>query len=460
MAQADLVARLESVASRLEKAASRIESGKGGGGGGDDIEAPLYVTEFQAIMNQHVAPAIKAAKELGIPDVPELLQKGYDNVFDLIKRIPSSKKPDQSVLMQFLKPGIDSINTADTLKVKGKDFKTWGDHYKAIYETLSGLSWVTMVPPGQLPFQHMEAQKQATEFNLNRILKDKKDEKSQQFVKKLQAMNKAVTDYVGTHFKKTGIEWNPKGSDFGSVKADSAASQPKAATKQETKEEKEQSKPAAASNTNALFGELNQGLDVTSGLKKVTSDMKSKNRPDKTGKVEIKETTKKTKREKPGPPSMKNAGGRWMVENYDEGQQVIDKVDMKTNVYITMSDDTVFQIPVKVKAINIDSCNNCRIFAKEVVSTVEIVNCKNVTLIVEDKAPSISVDKCQSPRIILLKKAYEAKPDIYTSNISAMNIEIPGKDNDDMVEIPIPEQYLTRIDCGTGRATTVETKHG
>jgi len=134
---------------------------------------------------------------------------------------------------------------------------------------------------------------------------------------------------------------------------------------------------------------------------------------------------------------------------------------MKSNVFLSLNDDTTFQITTKVKAVCIDACINCRVFIKEVVSTVEIVNCQNVTLICQDKVPSIAVDKSQSARIILMRKAYDAHPDIYTSNIAAMNIEIPGKtDEDDMIEIPVPEQYLTKINPATGKVSTVETKHG
>ena len=60
-----------------------------------------------------------------------------------------------------------------------------------------------------------------------------------------------------------------------------------------------------------------------------------------------------------------------------------------------------------------------------------------------------------------MKDAYEANPGIYTSNISAMNVEIPGKTpEDDTVEIPIPEQFLTKIDSKSGTATTEQVTHG
>jgi len=90
-----------------------------------------------------------------------------------------------------------------------------------------------------------------------------------------------------------------------------------------------------------------------------------------------------------------------------------------------------------------------------------MVNCKNVTLWLQDKTPSIAIDKSQSPRIVMSKKTFDCNPEIYTSNISAMNVEIPGADpKADNVEIPIPEQFLTRINSQTRSVTTTEVKHG
>ena len=103
-----------------------------------------------------------------------------------------------------------------------------------------------------------------------------------------------------------------------------------------------------------------------------------------------------------------------------------------------------------------------RVFVQDVVSTVEVVNCKSVTVIVQKggKVPSFAVDKCESPQIILSRSAYEAMPDIYSSNVTAMNVEVPGAtDDDDNKEHPVPEQFLTKIDPKTGVMTTAPTAH-
>merc|ERR1712244_16714 len=146
----------------------------------------------------------------------------------------------------------------------------------------------------------------------------------------------------------------------------------------------------------------------------------------------------------------------------DAGLIEVEKANLKSNVFITMCDECTIQIKNKVKAVTIDNCVKVRVFVSEVVSTVEIVNCKSVKVIVVDggKVPSFAVDKCESPYIILSKSAYEAHPDIYSSNVSAMNVEVPGKtDKDDPKEYAIPEQFLTKIDPKTGKCTTTQTEH-
>merc|ERR1712083_470708 len=215
----------------------------------------------------------------------------------------------------------------------------------------------------------------------------------------------------------------------------------------------------------AVMGDLSKGLSVTKGMKKVTKDMKTKYRKDRSGKVSSapKKVAKK-KRKKFGDPQTKFMGGRWMVENYEAeaGLITLEKANLKSNVFITMCDECTVQIKNKVKAVTIDNCVKVRVFVTDVVSTVEIVNCKSVKVYVVKggKVPSFAVDKCESPYIILSQSAYEAHPDIYSSNVSAMNVEVPGKtEKDDPKEYAIPEQFLTKIDPKTGVCTTNQTEH-
>jgi adenylyl cyclase-associated protein len=404
---------------------------------------------------------LRRALILGVPDVAPLITQAFNNVVELLKRVPNAKKPDTKELLAFLGSGSDAISKADNLRYRGKDLKKWGDYYKACYEVIVIIQWVTMVPPAGSPLGHCDQQSQACDFNLNRVVKEAKDDKTKVFVAALKKVCKTQTEFVKEHFK-TGITWNPKGESLGNATAASVSTTTKGAHAEEHKEPPKETKtaPKEEKGMNAIFGELSQGLEVTKGLKKVTTDMKSKNRTDRSGKVT--ETAKKTgpKREK-GAATIRFIGGRWMAENFNEGEHTIDKADMKSNVYISMCDDARFIVPGKVKSITVDSCVKCDVIIQEVISTVEVVNSKSVTLWLQDKTPSVAVDKTQSARVVLSKKAFDAAPDIYTSNITAMNIEIPGVDEKaDNVEIPIPEQFLTKINPQSRAVDTIQVKHG
>merc|ERR1719334_1265435 len=337
-----------------------------------------------------------------------------------------------------------------------------------MYEAIMAISWVTMAPPMGLPKQHVEQQAQAVDFNINRVLKNDKSAEVKEWNLKMKAMSKKLSEYVKEYFKSSGLIWNPKGGSLSEAKETASTTAGAADT-----EQKEEAKPAKKASPKkkkggggmaGVFGELNKGLAVTKGMKKVTKDMKTKNRKDRVGKVTVKKVAAKKKRKKFGDPQTKFMGGRWMVENYEAeaGLILLDKANLKSNVFISMCEEMTVQVPGKVKAVTIDSCVKGRVFVQDVVSTVEVVNCKSVMVVVQKdgKVPSFAIDKSESPQIILSRSAYEANPDIYSSNVTAMNVEVPGAtDDDDNKEYPVPEQFLTKIDPKTGVMTTSPTSH-
>eukprot|EP01084_Bolivina_argentea_P231541 390447_1 len=209
----EVTARLEAVAARLERVASKLGGG-GGGGGDDDDDVPMWVTDYENIVNKEVKSVVESCKKMGIEASGNILMAAYQNTLSLIKRVPNSKKPNNQELQAFLKPGIEAIGQADNMKYKGKNFKKFGDFYKAMYEATMVISWVTMAPPMGLPAQHIEGQVQSTDFNLNRILKNDKSAKTKEFITTLKALNKKVQEYVKEYFKKTGLMYNPKGGSI------------------------------------------------------------------------------------------------------------------------------------------------------------------------------------------------------------------------------------------------------
>eukprot|EP01084_Bolivina_argentea_P108748 194368_1 len=211
-----------------------------------------------------------------------------------------------------------------------------------------------------------------------------------------------------------------------------------------------------------LFSALNKGTGITSGLKKVTKEMKTKNQPNRSGKVSAapSKTSSKPKKsssaKKVSPPSMKKKGPRLWVENYIEGTQELKECDVRTEVYFLNCKNSGFAIPNKVKAVIMDNCNRLQCEVSEVVSAVEQINCKSCTYYLKKNIPTISIDKCSNPKLVLFQEVIDKKPEIITSMTSDMNISFPRKNaDDDWKEVPIPYQFKTSIDPDTGNVTTV-----
>ncbi|CAN8274961.1 unnamed protein product [Cochlearia groenlandica] len=118
----------------------------------------------------------------------------------------------------------------------------------------------------------------------------------------------------------------------------------------------ESSKPSSSSNQkqgmSAVFQPLSTG-SVTSGLRKVIDDMKTKNRTDRSE--------------------------RWVVENQiGKKDLVISECDSTQSVYVFGCKDYVLQIQGKVNNITIDKCTKVGVVFSDVVAAFEIVNCTNV----------------------------------------------------------------------------------
>jgi len=214
---------------------------------------------------------------------------------------------------------------------------------------------------------------------------------------------------------------------------------------------------------NALFAALSKGTDVTKGLKKVTNDMKTKNRPEdqKSSVVPAKEvkvtTAPKGGKEVAKPPKFQLEGSKWQIEHQLNNKNiVVSDTEAKQTVYVFKCVGSVIQIKGKINAITLDNCTRTSVVFESLVSSCDIVNCTSVEVQVTGKVPSISIDKTSGCQLYIGKAAIDTE--IFTSKSSEMNILIPGATEDaDLVEIAVPEQYRTTIK--DGRLITETNSH-
>jgi len=195
--------------------------------------------------------------------------------------------------------------------------------------------------------------------------------------------------------------------------------------------------------------------------------MKAKNMKDrpvlapKEHKQSAPKASKSAPKEEKKPPRLELDKGTWFCENY-EGEQVnIPEVQMKQSVYILRCKNCQVTIPDKCKSIQVDSCMKVQVTFASVVSTFEIVNSQRCSVTVIENCPAVAVDKSSGFSLILQAQAVAAPPDIVTSNVSELNLVVPGATAEaDPIEMALPEQYITKYDPATKKLTTEPVKHG
>ena len=216
-----------------------------------------------------------------------------------------------------------------------------------------------------------------------------------------------------------------------------------------------------------MFKELNKGEAITSGLRKVTDDMKSKNRADRSGLVAtggggagvapaVPPAVSKTAK----PPKFALDGKKWAVEHQVGNRTlVIEDVNPKQTVYVYDCVDCVIQIKGKANNITLDKCAKTGVVFEDVLATCELVNCVSMQVQCTGAVPTVAIDKVDGCQVFLGPKSYGAE--ITTAKCSEVNVVcVPAEGSDaDAIETPVPEQFVTTRDPGTGKWVTVPMGH-
>jgi adenylyl cyclase-associated protein len=123
---------------------------------------------------------------------------------------------------------------------------------------------------------------------------------------------------------------------------------------------------------------------------------------------------------------------------------VIENPETRHTVYIYKCFDSVIQIKGKVNSIMLDSCKKTGLVFENAISVAEVVNCSSVQVQCTGKVPSVAIDKTSGCQVFLSAEGFDTE--VVTSKSDEMNVVLPGLNpNDDIIEIPIPEQFRTLI---------------
>ncbi|KAL0376145.1 UNVERIFIED_CONTAM: Cyclase-associated protein 1 [Sesamum calycinum] len=396
----NLITRLESAVTRLEamSAGGFLQVGHVADAAGDASAMDPSIMAFGDLISQFVNRVVSAAENIGghVLDISKIIEKAFHVQKELLVKIKQTQKPDMAGLVEFLKP-LNEVTAEASALTEGRR-SDFFHHLKTGADSLSALAWIAYTGKNcglSMPTAHVEESWHTAEFYSNKILMEfkNKDANHVEWVTALKELYiPGLRDYVKSHYP-LGPVWSATGRTIAPAptKAPTPPSAPPSLLSSGTASSSRPKEGMAA-----VFQEINSGKPVTSGLRKVTADMKTKNRADRTSVVSLseKESHASSPRvSKTGPPKMELEMGRKPL--------------------------------CVAPAI---SCHfNC------VLSSQVLKNLKGF-------APTISVDNTAGCQLYLSKDSLEAS--ITTAKSSEVNVLIPASDSaGDWGEHCLPQQY-------------------
>ena len=219
----------------------------------------------------------------------------------------------------------------------------------------------------------------------------------------------------------------------------------------------------------AVFDQINQGSNVTSGLRKVDkSEMTHKNPslragatvPERSSSVGSSSSRGKSplpsKKPKPEnmrakkPPKKELDGTKWIIENYENmNQSEIIEVDAEIShsILISRCSKSIIKVNGKANVISIDNCSGLSIVIDSLVSSLDVIKSNRFQVQVNGVLPYIMLDQVDGGQIYLSSESLGTE--VFTSKSSSINVVLPPSDESgDDKEVPLPEQIKTYIKNG------------
>jgi len=131
----------------------------------------------------------------------------------------------------------------------------------------------------------------------------------------------------------------------------------------------------------------------------------------------------------------------------------------KEKVYIRNIQDSVVTITGKCTMISIENARGSGVIFDDVIATLEVINSQKLQLQVNGTVPSLQLDKTHGASVFIQTPG-GLDVNIVTSQCTGLNIMTPGvREEDDMIETPIPEQFVTVFDHERKKWKTHPTEH-
>ncbi|CAN3374378.1 hypothetical protein DIURU_000743 [Diutina rugosa] len=468
--------------------------------GAPEEQLPPAVAKFEQFVQDVVDPWVKQSNLID-PQVAEcatLLLDAFVSEVGLLKLATRTAKPDPSdpALVQALSPVNERVTSIGDIKDKNRP-SPFFNHLSTIAEGAPVLGWVM----SETPASWVDDFRDSASFYSNRVLKESKDRDDakahQEWVASFSRIFDELRAYV-KEYQTTGIQWNPQGTSLaeslktygvptpsatphhsmsapsGAPKAASAAASGGAAPPPPPPPPPAdlfdaESKPEGG--MSAVFDDLNRGEDITKGLKKVDKSQMTHKNPELRNKKPLPpKKPAKFGTKPPSPPAAAVATGpkqkpakvelidtKWLVEGqYKADQPIVINAEKQQSIFIGHCADVTIQIKGKANAISVSETKNVAIVVDSLISGVDIIKSDKFALQVLEVVPTIYIDKCDQGTLYISQASIDSDIKIYSTCSTSVNINVP--EQDDYVELAVPEQFEHQIKNGKLVTSVVEHK--
>jgi len=463
---AGLVSRLEAVTARLEKCAAGGGAKASAADDDDDYDTVEAVTEFNAVVAKANAVVEKGNNlPSDVAEMSKLLQKVCLQNKEFLRVSVRAKACAPADMPIVIKPMQDAIAAVGEYRDKNRASKQF-NHLSAVSEAIGAFGWVCVAPR---PIDYMIEMIGASDFYINRILKDFKEVPGhKEWCQSVKQMFNALKEYVTNNHKK-GVTWNANGGNAKEIAAKIYGGGSGGVPKAPPAPPKAPGAPApppppppgakpkgpAKPDTSNLFAELNKGAAITAGLKKVTDDQKTHKNPSLRGSsvvtdADLNKNKKSAVAKKPAataapakkPPKLELVGKKWACEYQSGNQAITIDAQVTQSLYIFKCDNSIITVKGKINSVTIDGCKKCGIIVDSLVASLDIVNSTSLKLQVNDKAPIVNIDKTDGCQVFV-QKATGLDTEFVTAKSSEVNICLV-EENGEYNESFVAEQFLTK----------------
>lgn len=403
----------------------------------------------------------------GVHKQAQAVASAYEAMLEIVRGASTRSKPEMEAFVTLLQPMNSEAGKVESLRDEYRNERALANYFATVPAGVAALGWVT-IEGKQQASGYIQEMRDSTQFYANRALKDSKEAKPwvQSYIAFLEALQAAVS----THYPE-GLKWTGSGTAPSSNAPVSSGAPPPPppppSVSQLTANLPSQpaSQPASQpqGGLSGVFAELNQGESIVSGLKKT----------DKKALKETKPPVSRSTKPKPDAGHLSASGAvstapkklvprielvesKWHVEDLEDRHDVEISASMGQSVQIDNCRNCTIKILGKAATFNLSRSNHVGLLVETMVASCDIVNSANFGLQVTGTVPSLMLDQCSQGSIYLSEDSLGV--DFYTSQTTAINVNIPEGEPGAYREVPLGEQILHNIVNGNIRSSVV--KHG